>query len=176
MKKPELNRIFQTWIKIMPKKNWITADLSTIIPEIIRSKVSIFADLLREGKIDWFCFLIHEFPEDPDNFYFHIRFTKVKGKKFELPDYCSKPKIEKVGQTISGIDNSLLNDEDIGEVWKIIGEQSELIIKLVQIHKGRISIEQFVQFMHFNMNMLGLGHRSKIRIIQQGFIHRYLSF
>ena len=73
----------------------------------------------------------------------------------------------KVGlvENIAGINKSLLKNEEIEEAWRIIGEQSEWIINLVNIHKediGWVPITQFVQFMHFFMNMMGLGHRAAL--------------
>jgi len=176
MKKPDLNGIWKTWVRIAPKTNLTMDDLTMLIPDTIRNKIAIFPELLREGKIEWYCFLIHDYRKDPDNVYFHVRFTKAEGKKVTLPEYCTKPEIEKVGETISGIDKCLLKNEDIGEAFRIIGEQSELIIRLVQIHKDTVPIEQFIQFMHFNMNMFGLGHKSRIRITHKGFISRMISF
>ena len=176
MKNPELKRIWQTWVRIAPKKNLTMDDLAIFILDTIRNKIAIFPELLREGKIEWYCFLIHDYPKDPDNVYFHVRFTKIEGKKVTLPEYWAKPEKEKVGENISGINKSLLKNEDIREAWRIIGEQSELIIRLVQIHKDTVPIEQFIQFMHFNMNMFGLGHKSRIRITHKGFISRMIGF
>ena len=154
-------------------------DLAKIIPNTIRKKIAIFQELAREGKVDWFCFLIHAFPKDPDNAYFHVRFTKAEGEKIELPEYCIETQMKNVGKTISGIDESLLKNEDIREAWRMIGEQSDLIIKLVQIHKDVIPIEQFIQFMHYNMNMFGLSQQGSIKVrhkVSGGFISRFLRF
>jgi hypothetical protein len=175
MKKPKLDRIWQTWVKIAPKKDLCRGEILPIIPNLIREKINIFSELLKERKIDWYCFLLHNSPQEPDNYYFHVRFTKTNGENFKLPDFCSQPQTEKVGNNISGIDKSLLKEEAIEEAWKILGEQSELIVKLVKIHKDKIPIQQFVQFMHFNMNMVGLGHQSRI-MIKQGDTYRFSSF
>ena len=174
VKKPELDKVWQTWIKIDVKLIEIEEFLK-IVPKMIREKVSIFSKLLNKKEIDWYCFLIHPFPEDKDHLYFHIRFSKTNKDKLELPEYCIKTQKEKLGPRISGIDESLLKSEDIREAWKIIGEQSELIIKLVQIYKNKITNQQFVQFMHFNMNMMGLGHKSRFHL-QEGNVFRFLSF
>jgi hypothetical protein len=91
-----------------------------------------------------------------------------------LPIYCIDtnkiPPIEK----IAGIDKAILKENDITEAWRIIGEQSEFMIKLVCAHEDNVGIpiEQFIQFMHFFMNMLGRGFRSLIFIdipITEGF-------
>ncbi len=64
-------------------------------------------------------------------------------------------------QNISGINKSLLKDDDMAEAWKIIGEQSEWLLNLVNIHKDVvIPVGQITQFMHFYLNMLGLGGRA----------------
>jgi len=161
MKKPELENVWQTRIKIGAIKSIGNEGLSIIAPEMIREKVSIFSKLLDEHKIDRYCFLIHTFPEDKENYYFHIKFSKINGNDLTLPEYCSKPKKEKLGPTITGVDESLITNQDIRKVWKLIGEQSELIIRFVQTHKDKFPNQQFVQFMHFNLNMMGLGHRSR---------------
>jgi len=62
-------------------------DLLTLIPDIIRNRIAMFPESLGEGKVEWYCFLIHEYPKDPDNVYFHIRFTKAEGKDVEGFDF-----------------------------------------------------------------------------------------
>jgi hypothetical protein len=84
-----------------------------------------------------------------------------------LPNYCSEPKYlgREYGVSISGITKTQLKNNKIEEAWKLIGEQSEWIIHMVIAHKDReITIQQIIQFMHFYMNMLGLGHLSKFPI------------
>jgi hypothetical protein len=84
-----------------------------------------------------------------------------------LPDYCIDPKTltRNDVDSISGIAKPLLKNEEIEEAWRIIGEQSEWVIHLVDSHKDpRIPIPHFVQFMHYYMNMLGIGHNSKLAL------------
>jgi len=124
--------------------------------------------------IDWYSFLIHNresgvpTTEDDNNLYFHIRVAlgkDVKPKDFRelLPNYCvmTQP-IERRLESISGIDKSIIQNEEIEEVWRIIGEQSEWIINMINIHKEEagIPIPQIKQFMHFYLNMIGLGGRA----------------
>ena len=81
-----------------------------------------------------------------------------------MPDGCTKPEqVNPKGMAlISNIDMEILKGEDIREAWKLIGEQSKFIINLICAHKENqeISFKQIVQFMHFFMNPLGLGHKS----------------
>lgn len=135
---------------------------------IIRLQVSEAIAILEDNKIiDWYYFLIH--PKDNDsNAYFDVVFTLREGvdsKDFLtlLPSYCLEPKPvnREYGESISGIEKTLLKNNEIEEAWRIIGEQSEWIIHMVNIHKDEeIPIQQFTQFMHFYMNMMGLGLQS----------------
>ena len=60
--------------------------------------------------------------------------------------------------SISGIDKFLLKNEDVGEAWRIIGEQSEWFLNLVNIFKEGADIppEEIIQFLHYFFNMAQL--------------------
>lgn len=135
------------------------------IQDTIRNKIQSIDQLNKDGKIDWFYFLIHPKNDDQLNMYFDIVFTANSADPGEfLPEGCTKPeKIDpKTMTSISGIDLALLKGEDIGEAWQLIGEQSKFIINLICAHKENqeITTMQIVQFMHFFMNALGLGFKS----------------
>jgi hypothetical protein len=110
--------------------------------------------------------------EKDNNLYFHLVLSLNEGVDTEysltaLPSYCLEPKHlgRGYGESISGITKTQLKNDEIEEAWKLIGEQSEWIIDLVNAHKdGELAIKQVIQFMHFYMNMLGLGHLSKFPI------------
>lgn len=175
MQKPDLNRVWETFIKIgLPQD----MSLQQII-SLIRSKVyPMICDLRNRKIINWYFFLIHgrgsgvpTIKED-NNAYFHIRFSlnkdiEVKNEKDVinfLPNYCvltQKARHKRV-ESILGIDKSLLKNEEIEEAWRIMGQQSEWIIDMLNIHKENVEIliPQIVQFMHFFLNMLGLGKRA----------------
>ena len=115
------------------------------IQDTIRNKIQSIDQLNKDGKIDWFYFLIHPKNDDQLNMYFDIVFTANSADPGEfLPEGCTKPeKIDpKTMTSISGIDLALLKGEDIGEAWQ------------------EIPASQIVQFMHFFMNALGLGFKS----------------
>jgi hypothetical protein len=110
--------------------------------------------------IDWFYFLFHQKPDDLANCYFDVIFTtNEKDPSAFLPKHCIDTHKIPPMLSISGIDTKALRNEDIGEAWRIIGEQSEFIINLVCSHKedSEISAAQIVQFMHFFMNQLDYG-------------------
>jgi len=165
MKKPDLERMWETWIKIGPKRGLTQKN----IQDTIRTKIgTLFPHLLIEGKITWYHFLMHPYREDPTNIYFHIRYSPTDAMtEDDLSDYCVPPKKISLKRHIAGINRSIIKNDEIEEAWRIIGEQSEWIINLIDIHKensGWIPIDQIVQFMHYYFNMLGLGHRGKITL------------
>jgi len=140
---------------------------SNTFQESIRSKIyPMVSDLENRRIIDWYHFLFHPYPQDPNNGYFHVRFSVLddvkKGDDMKLPSYCvSTEKIDPITD-IGGIDKTLIRNEEIEEAWRLVGKQSEWVIDLVRVHKGEIPIDQFLQFMHFFMNIMSLGHRSKL--------------
>jgi hypothetical protein len=159
------------WIKIgVPQGSY--QDWFTKITNTIKSQVSSVVSVLETKKmIDWYCFLIHPKEGDNLNAHFHLVFSlgeAVESRDFldSLPTYCLDPKHldHGYGESISGIEKTLLKNDEIEEAWRIIGKQSEWIIDMVTIHKGEIPIQQFVQFMHFYTNVMGLGHKSKLTV------------
>jgi hypothetical protein len=92
--------------------------------------------------------------------YFHIRF-EFKGadaSKF-LPDYCVMTRKTGRIENILGIDRSLLKKGQIEEAWRVIGEQSEWVLNMLDIYKeyGEGPLEQITQFLHYYFNMLQLS-------------------
>lgn len=162
MKIPNLNNVWETYIKITSNTDHI---------QLIRDKVSpLIAQLKDDGVIGWFCFLKHKSRIEGDtNRYIHLRFEIVNGVDEKnvvrnlLPDYCEKEMTNNFMDVqdpdeISGIDKSLLIDEQIEYGWRIIGEGSEWILNMLSIHKEeeKITTEQIGQFFHFfhNSNMV----------------------
>ena len=131
--------------------------------DAIRHKMFLFSQLLEKGEVTWFYFLYHDKADDPDNGYFDVVFaTDRKDPDKFLPKYCVSTKKISPMTKISGIDLTILRDDSIAEAWRIIGEQPELVIKLVRAHKENkvISHFQIAQFMHYFMNAFGLGTMS----------------
>lgn len=159
MEKPDLNKMWRTWVKIGPKSELTLKKFQ----DTIRHQMYRISELQKVGKIAWYYFLFHNKPDDPSNAYFDTVFTVDRGDPNEfLPEYCVDTRKIHSMKEISGIDASILKDGDIAEAWRIIGEQSEFIIDLVRAHteNSEINRRQIIQFMHFFMNPLWLGHRS----------------
>ena len=143
------------------------------ITNMIRTQVTDVVSVLENKKmIDWYYFLIHPKEGDGLNSYFDLVFSLGEGVESRdflnlLPSYCIDPKHldRSWGESISGIEKTLLKNDEIEEAWRIIGKQSEWIIDMIGIHKVvEIPIQQFVQFMHFYTNAMGLGHKSKLTV------------
>jgi hypothetical protein len=159
MEKPDLNKMWRTWVKFGPKSELT----HKMLQDTIRHQMYRISELQKMGKITWYYFLCHPKPDDPSNGYFDTVFTVDSGDPHEfLPKYCIDTKKIDPMEGILGIDVSILKDGDIGEAWKIIGEQSEFVIDLVRAHteNSEIHPRQITQFMHYFMNALGLGFKS----------------
>jgi hypothetical protein len=121
--------------------------------------------------IEWYYFLIHK-KENGDNFCFRLVLSLKEGVDSEdfliaLLSYCLEPKHlgREYGESIAGITKAQLKNDEIEEAWKIISEQSEWMIHIVNVHKdGEITIQQIIDSMHFYLNMMILGHLSKFSI------------
>jgi len=132
MMKPDLDNMWETYIKIgsprsSPKR----------IQYIIRTKIgSVFPKLLKEEKITWYHFLLHGYRGDPTNIFFHVRYSPTESlSKDDIPNYCKyTEKLDPI-RDIDGINKSLLKDGEIEKAWKLLGEQSEWIINLIESHK-----------------------------------------
>ena len=170
MEKPNLDRTWETYVKLGLPPVTIESIFSTI-----RTKLyPMLHNLLEENTIKWYCFLLHgsRVKGDP-NLYFHIRLEpkdEINDKdqvNAILPDYCAKDMtvlckdVEGI-TTINGIDKPLLKNEEIEEAWRVLGEQSQWIMDMLNIYKDEVvvPIGNITQFMHFFFNMLGLGGKS----------------
>jgi len=170
MQEPNLNGMWETFIRIgLPN----TVSHSRFY-DMIRSNVhpTIF-DLKQKEIIDWHCFLVHNrdsgvpTTEDDDNLYFHIRISLKKDVNPEdfLPKYClmtRKVKPDDVKQIWitenEVMDTSKFKTERIEEAWRIIGEQSEWFLNMLDSYKENVEItpKQVGPFLHYFSNMMGL--------------------
>jgi len=159
MQKPDLNKMWRTWVKAGLRSELTHKTLQ----DTIRHKMHNISQLQETGEITWYYFLFHNKPDDMANGYFDILFTTDRGNPSEfLPEYCLHTEKSPPKSEISGIDETILEENDIAEAWRIIGEQSEFIIHLVRAHteNSEIHLQQIAQFMHYFMNALGLGSKS----------------
>jgi len=149
------------------------------IVRMARSQVYSTVSKLKDKKIiDWFSFLIHNresgvpITPDDENLYFHIRVSLKDGIKQEefqksLSGYCvmtGQPRLEDIDHiTIDDkgtrFDTSLLKNEQIEEVWRILGEQSEWLLNTLNIYKDDVEIplHHIALFLHYYHNMSSIS-------------------
>jgi len=170
MERPDLDRMWETFIKIgLPSE----ISIARVIHAIRFKIYPTISDLRKKKVINWYSFLIHNrksgvpTTEDDNNLYFHIRLAlkkDVKPNDFResLPNYyvMTRP-IKRRLESISGIDKSIIRNEEIEEAWRIIGEQSEWVMNMLNIYKEEIEMsiypKQISQFLHYYFNMMALS-------------------
>ena len=166
MQKPNLERVWHTFVKL-------TADR---IPagehiEMLRFSIApVLRDLMNRGIIGWYCFLIHDKKSGvpahlDDSLYFHIRLGLAENTDpgvlvgalpscFVGTEKVPKSEIDSMG----GIDKTRLRSGAIEEAWRIIGEQCEWLLDLLDIYVGTASVfpDQIGQFLHYFSNITQL--------------------
>lgn len=163
MKKPDLTRIVDTYVKIDASniKVYLQQLKKEILPQIRAQQ--------RDGKIRWFSFLLHgsrhlQGRESNEKAYFiHLRIepsTEITTEEFakQLPTHFKNPIPSKISE-MSGVDRKTLEGDDWAQAWAILGEASEWILSMLERHKDIPSVQQIVQYLHFLTNPLMIGHR-----------------
>jgi hypothetical protein len=170
MQKPDLNRLWETFIRF----SWDDLSSGRQI-DLIREKVAPAISILQaKGDVDWYCFMINDrnsgvpTSEDDEDLFFHIRFALEKhiNPVDVLPSYCEltrkiNPKWVKtisIDNKGTQFDASLFKEESIEGVWKILGEQSEWLLNLLKAFKENINIpvSYVARFLHYYTDMTGL--------------------
>ena len=170
LEKPDLDKLWETFIRF----SWDELSSGSHLG-LIREKVGFTVAVLKsKGKVGWYCFWIHDrnsgVPTSPDDdyLYFHIRFELAKhiSPVDILPIYCIMTrKVERDWVKAVSIDDrgtpfdvSLLRDESVEEVWRLIGEQSEWLLNLLNRFKdnGKIPPNHIKGFLNQFTDMTAL--------------------
>ena len=173
LEKPDLDMLWETFIRFA----WDELSSGAHIG-LIRDKVGHTISVLKaRGKVGWYCFWIHNrdsgVPTSPDDeyLYFHIRFelTKHISPVDVLPVYCVMTRkverkwVSKVSVDANGaeFDVSLLKDDSVEEVWRLLGEQSEWLLNLLNSFKvnGNIPVSHIRGFLNQFTDMTALPMR-----------------
>ena len=175
MQRPTLTRMYETFIKI----GLLSIVTHQDIFHTIKTKVyPTVEQLKKDGNADWYSFLIHgrssgNIPTviDDNSAYFHIRFSLSKGADEEkvlklLPDFCLMSRkanlssVESISiSSAMKYNPTLLKQEGIAEVWRIIGEQSEFFLNVFGRYKDNtiIPVQEIWSYLHYFHNMVGLS-------------------
>lgn len=175
MELPNLDLIVDTFIRIRDHNfdAYMSQLRAELIPEI--------RELQSEGKIIWYGFLIHDHknlggrvPSTDQNLYIHLRLSLPEGADVDqfirqLPAHFQEPRKSSLS-AIGGIDASIMKDQDWVYAWKVHGEASEWILRMLEAHAqdATIPIQHIIQFMHYITNPLMIGH--KCLFIPGGFV------
>jgi len=170
MEKPDLSRFWETFIRF----SWNDLSSGRHIG-LIREKVAYAISVLKaRASISWYCFFIHDknsgvpTSADDEYLYFHILFALEKriNPVDILPIYCVLTrKVDVESAKSISIDNkgakfnvSLLKDESIEEVWRLIGEQSEWLLSLLSAFKENVNIpiDYIKRFLNYYTDMTAL--------------------
>lgn len=179
VEKPDLNRIWETYVRIGNPNETSNSEHFKRLVRLIRFKVRpMLSDLRQKKIIGWYSFLVHRSRQSGDpNYYWHIRFElndDTKDREYVnsiLPIFCEKDKtarcmdVEDI-ETIRGIDKSLLRNEEIEEAWRVLGEQSEWLSKMLDAYKEDVDIpvDQIEQILHFYSNMTLLSRMRTVSV------------
>jgi hypothetical protein len=173
MQKPDLNKLWETFIRF----SWDDLSSGRHIG-LMREKVAYAIDILKsKGGMSWYCFFIHDknsgvpTSADDEYLYFHIMFELKKhvSPADILPIYCVLTrKVEPKWVKAIPIDNkgaefdvSLFKDESIEEVCRLIGEQSEWLLNLLDAFKENVNIpaSYIERFLNYYTDMTALVRR-----------------
>lgn len=173
MEKPDLDRLWETFVRF----SWDDLSSGGHIG-LIRDKVGYAISMLKaRGNVGWYCFWIHDRDSgvptsaDDEYLYFHIRFELKKhvSPVDILPIYCVMTrKVEREWVEAVSIDDkgtafdlSLLKDASVEEVWRLIGEQTEWLLNLLNLFKdnGNIPASHIKGFMNHFTDMTAVPIR-----------------
>jgi len=122
--------------------------------------------------IVWYSFLVHnrasagreDLPAAIPELFIHFRFSPPNGAQNKLLDSLSSPFLHPKATTLGPVDGIDVASVLGGwvDVWWMIGETSDWVLKLAEVHSGDLSnpLPQILQFLHYITNGLYIGGRS----------------
>lgn len=137
--------------------------------DVLRNRViKPIRELQDAGLVGWFSFLLHNEGNMPKRdspvapgLHIHIRMSPLDGVLpdeviTKLPSHFEQPIVDPLS-AISGVDQTLLTDQDWAYGWKMVGASAEWAASLIECHSGSIPPPQIFQFMHFITNALSVA-------------------
>ena len=171
MNKPNFQNVIETFIRTPIPESSPTGQIAI---QALQQSWSPYIDLLRlriapliqdlklKGVIDWYSFLVHSRrngvpTHSTDNgFYIHLRleFTEYLEEnelQTHLPSWCEMTQRMPIPQSMDTIDLSTLKDQEVERGYQILGETSELVLKMLEVHDQNSSVpaQNISQFLHY---------------------------
>jgi hypothetical protein len=168
--RPNLERVIETFIPIGVSKEAVSQQFWQDYLHLLRSVVApLVRDLRGKGAIDWYCFLVHDRESgvptsaDDEKSYVHLRMSLTKTSDEAefikgLPSFCrfSRRMSFPNPSSLDRVDIQALAQGQVEQGWKILGESSEWVLKMLDAHDpGKpIPRQNVVQFLHYLGNQL----------------------
>lgn len=170
LQRPVLSRGIETFIPIpLPPYATRIAVWQEYL-ELLRSMVApLVQRLMESGQITWYSFLIHNREsgvpthESDNGLYVHLRMVPerrvtLKRLKPQLPSMCLMTRRipQPVPNTLDKVDVSALVAGSAAEGFRVLGESSEWVLRMLQAHRSnmRIPRDNVEQFLHYIANQL----------------------
>jgi hypothetical protein len=173
---PNVESIIETFIPIEVSKDATSLQVWQNYLDMLRSVVApLVRDLTRKGVINWYCFLVHDREsgvptgKEDDRSYVHLRMALRKPSNEaefikQLPSFCyfSRKMSMPDPPSLDNVDIQSLANGQVVQGWKILGESSEWVLKMLDAHdpKKQVPPQNVSQFLHY------LGNQLQIRSVQ----------
>jgi hypothetical protein len=173
---PNIERIIETFIPIQVPTDATSLQIWQNYLDMLRSVVApLVRDLTQKGAINWYCFLVHDRKsgvptgQEDDKLYVHLRMSLVKATheaEFinQLPSFCyfSRKMTMPDPPSLDNVNIQFLARGRVEEGWKILGESSEWVLKMLDAHDPgkQVPPQNVAQFLHY------LGNQLLIKAVQ----------
>jgi hypothetical protein len=167
---PNVDRMVETFIPIQDSKDIGSLQVWQNYLDMLRSVIApLVRDLSRKGMINWYCFLVHDrgsgvpTSEEDDRPYVHLRVSLTRATSetefiSQLPSFChfSRKMSMPNPPSLDKVDIQFLVKGQVEEGWKILGESSEWVLKMLDAHDPNkpVPLQNVAQFLHYIGNQL----------------------
>lgn len=167
---PNVESMIETFILIQVSEDATPLQVWQNYLDMLRSVVApLVRDLTQKGAINWFCFLVHDrksgvpTSKDDDRLYVHLRMALTKASNEtefinQLPSFCHfSRKISMPNPpSLDNVDIQCLAKGQVEQGWKILGESSEWVLKMLDAHdpNKQVPPQNVAQFLHYLGNQL----------------------
>jgi hypothetical protein len=167
---PNVDRMVETFIPIQNSKDTGSLQVWQNYLDVLRSVIApMVRDLSRKGMINWYCFLVHDrssgvpTSEEDDRPYVHLRVSLTQATSeaefiSQLPSFCqfSRKMSMPNPPSLDKVDIQFLVKGQVEEGWKILGESSEWVLKMLDAHDPNKPVppQNVTQFLHYIGNQL----------------------
>ena len=167
---PNVDRIIETFIPIEASRDTASLEVWQNYLNVLRSVVApLVKDLTQKGTINWYCFLVHgresgvPTSEGDNGLYVHLRMALTAPSHeaefiSHLPSFCrySRKMSMPNPPSLDKVDIQSLAKGQVEQGWKVLGESSEWVLKMLGAHDPvkPIPRQNVAQFLHYLGNQL----------------------